>query len=110
MAPAVSPAATIGWPVVYRSPGGETVEAGVVFGLNSEFVFVRYAGEHQPKATPRANLQLVPQQPNYGAAGRSLEDRARDLAREVFSGTTMDPARIEAAVEREWGYFMVLLS
>lgn len=48
----------IGEGVVYIAPHG-TREDGVITGVSSQVVFVRYAGDHAPKGTYAADLTLL---------------------------------------------------
>lgn len=43
--------ASYGREVIYTPPHGEPTERGEITSANEEFVFVRYEGSWQPKAT-----------------------------------------------------------
>jgi hypothetical protein len=48
----------VGRRVVYRPhPGGE--EVGTITGANDRYVFVRYQGDSQAKATPAGSLSFI---------------------------------------------------
>lgn len=44
--------------VVYRPPGGRK-EYGAITGVNDQWVFVKYVGSRQVKATPAEHLTLL---------------------------------------------------
>lgn len=49
----------IGRKVLYLSPGGETIEEGVIVSINYSYVFVRFGAEQTPKACHRSSLELI---------------------------------------------------
>ena len=51
--------ADIGRRVIYRSPGGDTVEQGTITSFNEQFVFVRYTAGPTSAATRREDLEFA---------------------------------------------------
>jgi hypothetical protein len=49
----------VGRKVLYHSPGGETIEEGIIASINYSYVFVRFGTQQTPKACHRSNLEFV---------------------------------------------------
>jgi hypothetical protein len=97
----------IGRPVIYRSHGGDKNEAGIICGLNSAVIFVRYAGRQHLEATYPRDLEFI--QPATLCSGGSAEQKARHFYDQVLAKTSLDPSQISNAIDQDWTAYLPLV-